>query len=75
MPRFRVNDTFEIQDANLFVMAGSIIDGAIRTGMSVRVSGNSNFAMTARIHSKRMKVWRGLNLGGETIEITTDASD
>jgi len=51
MPRFHVKDTFEIPDRKLFVMAGSIVEGEIQTGMFVRVPFNSSLVMTARIHS------------------------
>ena len=33
MPKFHVRNTFEIPDRSLFVMAGSIVDGEVRTGM------------------------------------------
>jgi hypothetical protein len=51
MPRFHVRDTFEIPDQKLFVMAGSVVEGEIRTGMLVHIPFNSSFATTARIHS------------------------
>lgn len=51
MPRFHVKDTFEIPDQELFVMAGSIVEGEIRTDMFVHIPFNSSFATTARIHS------------------------
>ncbi len=51
MPKFHVKDTFEIPDRKLFVMAGSIVEGEIRTGMFVHIPFNSSLATTARIHS------------------------
>jgi hypothetical protein len=50
MPEFHVIKTFEIPDRHLFVMAGSILAGEIRTGMFVRIPFNSSFALTLRIH-------------------------
>jgi hypothetical protein len=41
MPKFQVRETFEIPDRELFVLAGSIVHGEIRTGMFVRVPLNS----------------------------------
>ena len=51
MPRFHVRDTFEIPDRKLFVVAGSIVEGEIRTGMFVRVPLNSETGMRLLIHS------------------------
>ena len=51
MSQFHVKDTFEIPDRKLFVMAGSIIEGNIRTGMFVHVPFSSSLATTIRIHS------------------------
>lgn len=51
MPKFHVKDSFEIPDWKLFVMAGSIVEGEIRTGMFVHIPFNSSLATTDRIHS------------------------
>ena len=52
MAKFHVTYTFEISDSKpRFVLAGSIIEGEIRSGMLVHVSGNSAFATTAPIHA------------------------
>ncbi len=50
MPRFHVRDTFEIPGRQLFVMAGSVVEGEIRAGMFVRVPLNSSLGMSVRIH-------------------------
>ena len=51
MPKFHVINTFEIPDRQLFVIAGSVVEGEIRAGMFVHVPFNPAVAMTARIHS------------------------
>ena len=51
MPKFHVKETFELQDRNLFVMAGSILEGEIRPSMFVHIPCNSSLDITARIHS------------------------
>lgn len=51
MPRFHVRDTFEIPDRQLFVMAGSVVEGEMRAGMFVRAPFNPSLDMTAWIHS------------------------
>ena len=95
MPKFHVRDTFEIPDRQLFVLAGSIVEGEIRAGMFVRVSFNSSLDMTVRINciefARRQggedvclciesepelaEMLRGLDIGDETFEVTTDGSD
>ena len=96
MPKSYVGDTFEIAGQDLFVMAGSIVEGEIRAGMFVRVPFTSLSEMTARIHciefARRrggsediclcikfepdtLELWRGLNIEGETFEVTTNGSD
>ncbi len=37
MPKFHVKDTFEVPDRGLFVLAGSIVDGIVRSGMFVHL--------------------------------------
>jgi hypothetical protein len=65
MAKFHVRDTFEIAtDRNLFVLAGSIVEGVVRQGMFIRVPFNSSFAVTAQIHSIEFARRRG---GGEDI--------
>jgi hypothetical protein len=52
MPRFHVRNTFQITgDPNLFVMAGSILEGEIKTGMFVHIPSNSSLNTTVQIHS------------------------
>ena len=95
MPRFHVRDTVEIPDRQLFVMAGSVVEGEIQAGMFVRVPFNPSLDMTARIHCiefarrhggedvclciesepELAEVLRGLDIGDETFEVTTDGSD
>ncbi len=45
MATFRVRETFEIPDRNLFVIAGSIVEGKIQKGMFVHVPLNSEVGM------------------------------
>jgi hypothetical protein len=51
MPQFHVRHSFEIPDRKLFVMAGSIVEGEIRTGMFVRVPLNSDTGIRLFIDS------------------------
>ncbi len=51
MPRFHVKDTFEIPSRQLFVLAGSIVEGTIKTGMFVRVPLNAETGIRLLIHS------------------------
>ena len=51
MPRFHVKDTFEIPDRKLFVLAGSIVEGQIKTGMVVRIPLSSSHGVRLHIHS------------------------
>jgi hypothetical protein len=49
MPRFHVKDTFTIEGRPYFIIAGSIVEGAIQVGMYLQIPMNSTTAMTARI--------------------------
>ena len=51
MPKFRVVETFTLESRRLFVLAGSIIEGEIGSGMSLSVPSGSGPAKTACIHS------------------------
>ena len=51
MSKFRVNDTFALESRQLFVLAGSIVEGQIRAGMIVNVSFNSSLVISEQIHS------------------------
>ena len=51
MPKFHVTNTFELREQQLFVLAGSVVEGEIRAGMFVNLPFNPAVAMTARIHS------------------------
>lgn len=51
MPKFHVRDSFEIPGRKVFVLAGSILDGEIRTGMFVRVPLNSETGISLLIDS------------------------
>jgi hypothetical protein len=48
--RFHVKDTFEVPSGQIFVMAGSVVEGEISAGMFVHIPLNSLAAMTLRIH-------------------------
>lgn len=48
--RFHVKDTFEIPSRQIFVMAGSVVEGEISAGMFVHIPLNSLAAITFRIH-------------------------
>ena len=94
MPKFHVRDTFEITDRNLFVMAGSIVEGEVRTEMFVRIPLFSSHGVQLRIHciefARRQdgedvclciergpnfaEILRGLNVTGQTLEVTADPS-
>ena len=64
MPRFHVKGTFEIPGLNLFFMAGYVVEGEIRRGMSVRIPSNSAVDMVARITSIESARRQG---GGEDV--------
>jgi hypothetical protein len=49
MAKFHVKDTFAIEGRPHFILAGSIVEGAVRPGMFVHVPFTSRFAMRARI--------------------------
>jgi hypothetical protein len=51
MPRFQIRETFELPDRKVFVLAGSIIEGEIRTGMFIRVPLNSEICIRLLIDS------------------------
>jgi len=51
MSKFRVNDTFALESRQLFVLAGSIVEGQIRAGMIVNVPLNSSLLISGAIHS------------------------
>lgn len=51
MPQFHVRDTFEVSDRGLFVMAGSIVDGEVRTGMFVRIPMFPTHGIQFEVHS------------------------
>jgi hypothetical protein len=93
--RFHVKDTFEVPSRQIFVMAGSVIEGGISAGMFVHFPLNSIDVMTVRIHcievarrqggddvclcfeaqGKAGELLRGLNIGNETFDVTTEGSD
>jgi len=54
MPKFHVRDTFELPDRELFVLAGSIVEGEIQRGMFVRVPFNSETGIRLLIDSIEM---------------------
>lgn len=47
--RFRVADAFSIESRRLFVLAGEIVDGVVRPGMSVLIDFNDVVQMHAPI--------------------------
>jgi uncharacterized protein (DUF1015 family) len=51
MSKFRVNDIFALESRQLFVLAGSIVEGQIRAGMIVNVPLNSSLVVSGQIHS------------------------
>jgi uncharacterized protein (DUF1015 family) len=51
MSKFRVNNTFVLESRRLFVLAGSIAEGEIRTGMIVNVPLNSSLPIAGQIQS------------------------
>ena len=50
MPKFHVKDTFEVPDRGLFVLAGSIVDGIVRSGMFVHLGFFAEPTTAVRIH-------------------------
>ncbi len=50
MPKFYVRTSFELPEQELFVLAGSIVEGEVRTGMFVLVPFSSSVTTTFRIH-------------------------
>jgi uncharacterized protein (DUF1015 family) len=51
MSKFRVNSTFVLESRRLFVLAGSIAEGQIRTGMIVNVQLDSSPPIAGKIRS------------------------
>ena len=51
MPKFHVQETFELPERNLFVMAGTVLEGEIQPGMFIHIPCNSSLDITARIDS------------------------
>ncbi len=51
MTKFHVRDTFEIADRHLFVVAGNVVQGEIRTDMFIRIPLNSSHGIQLRIDS------------------------
>lgn len=51
MAKFHVKCTFQIEDRDLFVMAGSILEGEVRKGMLAHVSLNSTPSICEPIHA------------------------
>ena len=49
--RFRAEDTFVIHSRRYFVIAGEIVEGAVRAGMLLSVPLNGSVAMTAPVHA------------------------
>jgi hypothetical protein len=49
MARFHVRDAFAINDKNLFVLAGFVIEGEIQAGMLLRIPFQPTTMMTAEI--------------------------
>ncbi len=49
MPKFHIRDTFTVEGRPHFVLAGTVVEGTIRPGMTVRIPFNTNLTMTARI--------------------------
>jgi hypothetical protein len=47
---FRVEYTFVIAERGLFVLAGEIVEGAVRPGMVLQVPLNDMVTMTAPVH-------------------------
>jgi hypothetical protein len=79
MPKFHVRDTFEIPDRSLFVMAGSIVDGDVRTGMFVRIPMFPTHGIQFEVHSIEFALRQGrddiclcLQLGQNVTKILRD---
>ena len=51
MPKFHVTHTFQFNAQNIFVLAGSVVEGVIRQGMFVHIPCNSALDLTAKIDS------------------------
>jgi hypothetical protein len=51
MAKFHVRDTFEIEASDVFVMAGTILQGTIRKGMFAHVALNSVLCICEPIHA------------------------
>jgi hypothetical protein len=51
MSKFRVDDAFALGGRRLFVLAGSIVEGNILTGMIVSVPLNCSLSISEQIHS------------------------
>jgi hypothetical protein len=59
MAKFHIKDTFEIEGRDIFVMAGSILEGTIRKGMFVHVQLNSAVSICEPIHAIEMVLRTG----------------
>ena len=82
-----------LEGRRLFVLAGSIVKGTIRAGMTVKVPFNSSLSMSEKIHSiefvrridgsedvclciayehaDERDIWMSLNIGNETLDVST----
>ena len=49
--KFYIRDTLEIPSRHLFVLAGSIVEGTVRPGMSVKVLYNKSLPLDYKIHA------------------------
>ena len=91
MSKFHVNHTFSLESRRLFVLAGSVVEGAVKVGMCVHVPLNNSISISEPIHSiefarrpggdedlclcincrdlDELELWRGLNIGDETLDV------
>ena len=49
--KFHVRSTFTLKSRNLFILAGSIVEGFVKPGMSVRIAFKPSFSLVLEINS------------------------
>lgn len=64
MAKFHVRNTFELPERQLFVLAGSVIEGEVSKGMLIHVPFNPMLHMTERIDAvERLTGKDGISIG------------
>jgi hypothetical protein len=86
MAQFQVNEVFEIESRDLFVLVGQITEGEILAGMTVlalehsatlhsvefvrRQGGGDDIGLCLKLRAKDREVWRSLELRGSSVIVS-----